>query len=165
VVETVLDGVWLLAHILTLLALGDGGGLLGLALLLLGLGLWAVLAEKLEGLSGLVAVEASMMLERSYFESSLPSGNIHILELSERRWDLQTELEDLLLALKANILGPLDETAQVWRLSAPCPFMAEIVNTYCALAGCPGQCRSCEDASQGEGSGHVISIHRACIPQ
>ena len=50
VVEAVLDGVWLLADILTLLALGDGGGLLGLAVLLLGLGLWAVLVEELEGL-------------------------------------------------------------------------------------------------------------------
>ena len=60
VVQAVLDGVWLLADILTLLALGDGGGFLGLAVLLLSLGLWAVLVEELEGLSGLVAVEAAI---------------------------------------------------------------------------------------------------------
>ena len=70
VVEAVLDGVWLLADILALLALGDGGGLLGLAVLLLGLGLWAVLVKKLEGLSSLVAVEAliHIRLDKQYVD-------------------------------------------------------------------------------------------------
>lgn len=52
VVETVLGDVWLLADILLLLALRDGGGLLGQALLLLGLGLRTVLVEDLECLGG-----------------------------------------------------------------------------------------------------------------
>jgi hypothetical protein len=39
--------------------------------------------------------------------------DIHILELSKRRWDLQAELKHLLLALKTDILRPLDEAAQV----------------------------------------------------
>lgn len=49
VVQTVLDGVGLLASVLLLLALLDGGGLLDETLLLLGLGLGAVLVEELEG--------------------------------------------------------------------------------------------------------------------
>ena len=52
VVETVLGDVGLLADVLLLLALSDGGGLLGEALLLLGLGLRAVLVEELECLGG-----------------------------------------------------------------------------------------------------------------
>lgn len=94
VVETVLDDVWLLAHILTLLALGDGGGFLGLTVLLLGLGLWAVLVQELESLRGLVTIE-------------------DVLKLGKRWWDLQAHGENLLLALKTNILGPFDETAQI----------------------------------------------------
>ena len=94
VVETVLGGVWLLADILLLLALLDGGGLLQQTLLLLGLALWAVLVEELEGLCGGVAVE-------------------DVLELGNRRWDLETEVQDLLLALETNILGPLHHTGEV----------------------------------------------------
>lgn len=56
VVETVLGDVGLLGDVLLLLALSDGGSLLGEPLLLLGLGLWAVLVKDLEGLSGKVAV-------------------------------------------------------------------------------------------------------------
>jgi hypothetical protein len=52
VVETELGGVGLLGDILLLLALGDGGSLLGQALLLLGLCLRAVLVEDLESLGG-----------------------------------------------------------------------------------------------------------------
>jgi hypothetical protein len=61
-VETVLDGVGLGGDLLALLALGNGGGFLRDALLLLSLGLWAVLVEELEGLSSLVAVEAEKTL-------------------------------------------------------------------------------------------------------
>lgn len=50
VVQTELGGVRLLANILLLLALGDGGSLLGQTLLLVGLGLWAVLVKELESL-------------------------------------------------------------------------------------------------------------------
>lgn len=50
VVQTELGDVGLLADILLLLALRDGGGLLGQTLLLLGLGLRAVLVEELESL-------------------------------------------------------------------------------------------------------------------
>lgn len=94
VVETVLDGVWLLADILLFLSLLDGGGLLDQTLLLLGLALGAVLVQKLKGLSGGVTVE-------------------NVLELSNRRWDLETEVEDLLLALKTNILGPLHHAGKI----------------------------------------------------
>lgn len=87
VVETVLDSVWLLADILLLLAFGDGGGLLLKTLLLLGLGLWTVLVEKLQGLSGRVSVQS-------------------VLELGDRRWDLESQVEDLLLSLKSDILWP-----------------------------------------------------------
>ena len=94
VVETVLDVVGLLADVLLLLALGDGGGLTLETLLLLGLGLRTVLVEELEGLGSGVAVQGA-------------------LELSDRRGNLETEVQNLLLALQADVLGPLDETAEV----------------------------------------------------
>jgi hypothetical protein len=94
VVETVLDNIRLLADVLLLLALLDGGGLLEETLLLLGLGLRAVLVEELEDLSGSVLVE-------------------HVLELGDRRRDLQAHAEDLLLALEADVLGPLDHAREV----------------------------------------------------
>lgn len=56
VVETVLDGIRLLANILLLLALGDSCGLPEETLLLLSLGLRAVLVQELEGLGCEVAV-------------------------------------------------------------------------------------------------------------
>jgi hypothetical protein len=94
VVETVLDDVGLLADILLLLALLDGGGLLEETLLLLGLGLGPVLVEELEGLGSGVLVE-------------------NVLELGDRRRDLQAHVKDLLLALETDILGPLNEARQV----------------------------------------------------
>ena len=94
VVETVLDDVGLLADVLLLLALLNGGSLLEETLLLLGLGLRAVLVEELESLGGGVLVQ-------------------DVLELGERRGNLQAHLEDLLLALKTDVLGPLDEAGQV----------------------------------------------------
>lgn len=94
VVQTVLDSVGLLADILLLLALLDGGGLLEETLLLLGLGLRAVFVEKLESLGGGVLVE-------------------NVLELGQRGRDLQADLEDLLLALEADVLGPLDHARDI----------------------------------------------------
>jgi len=94
VVETVLDGVGLLADVLLLLALLDGGGLLEETLLLLGLGLRSVLVEELESLGGGVAVK-------------------DVLELGERRGHLETHADDLLLALEADILGPLHHTGDI----------------------------------------------------
>lgn len=94
VVETVLDDVGLLADVLLLLALGDGSGLLGETLLLVGLGLRAVLVEELEGLSGSVAVK-------------------NIVELGDGRGDLQAHVQDLALALQADVGGPLDEAGEV----------------------------------------------------
>lgn len=94
VVQTVLDGVGLLADVLLLLALLNGGSLLEETLLLLRLGLRAVLVEQLEGLGSSVAVE-------------------DVLELSKSRRDLETHLQDLLLALEADILGPLHHAGQV----------------------------------------------------
>jgi hypothetical protein len=96
VVETVLDGVWLLADIFLLLALLDGGSLLQQTLLLLGLGFRSVLVKELESLAGGVTVE-------------------DVLELGDRRWDLQAHVEDLLLALETDILGPLHHTGEVAR--------------------------------------------------
>ena len=94
VVKTVLDSVWLLADILLLLTLLDGGSLLDETLLLLGLGLWAVLVKELEGLSSGVAVK-------------------NVLELSNGRWDLEAEVQDLLLALKTDILWPSHHARKV----------------------------------------------------
>ena len=94
VVETVLDSVRLLADILLLLALLDGGSLLEETLLLLRLGLRSVLVEELKSLGSGVAVE-------------------DVLELSKRRRDLQAELEDLLLSLKADVLGPLNHAGDI----------------------------------------------------
>lgn len=94
VVETVLDGVGLFGDVLLLLALSDGGGLLVETLLLLSLGLGAVLVEELEGLSSGVAVEG-------------------VGELGDRRGDLETHVQDLLLALKTDVFGPLDEAGEV----------------------------------------------------
>jgi hypothetical protein len=36
-----------------------------------------------------------------------------VLELGNRRWDLQTEIEDLLLALETDVCGPSDHAAEV----------------------------------------------------
>ena len=94
VVETVLDGVGLLGDILLLLASLNGLGLLDEARLLLGLGLRTVLVEEAESLGGQVLVGG-------------------VLELGNRRGDLQAHVEDLLLALKTDILGPLDEAREV----------------------------------------------------
>jgi len=66
VVETVLDGIRLLANLLLLLALLDGGSLFQETLLLLGLGLRSILVEELESLGSGVAVK-------------------HVLELSDGR--------------------------------------------------------------------------------
>lgn len=94
VVQAVLDNVWLLGHVLLLLALGDGGGLLGETLLLLGGGLRSVLVEQLEGLGGGVLVQ-------------------RVLELGDGRWDLEPALQDLLLSLQEHVVGPLDESSHV----------------------------------------------------
>lgn len=94
VVETILDSIRLLADVLLLLALLDGGSLLHEALLLLRLGLGAVLVEKLEGLSGGIAVK-------------------NLLELRNCGGDLQAHAEDLLLALQTDIFGPLHHAGEV----------------------------------------------------
>lgn len=94
VVETVLDSVRLLADILLLLALGDGGRLLVETLLLLGLGFRAVLVQKLEGLRSGVAVQG-------------------VLELRDGWRDFEAEVHDLLLALETDIFGPLHHAREV----------------------------------------------------
>lgn len=94
VVQAVLDGVGLLGDVLLLLALLDGGSLLEQTLLLLDLSLRAVLVKQLEGLGSSVLVE-------------------HVLELGDRRRHLQAHVEDLLLALEADILGPLHHAGNI----------------------------------------------------
>ena len=93
VVQTVLNKVWLLVRLL-LLTLGSGGSSGSETGLLLLLGLGAVLVKELEQLGSSVLVEG-------------------VGELSNGRGDLETLVEDNLLALKANIFGPLDEASQV----------------------------------------------------
>ena len=110
VVETVLDNVGLLADVLLLLALGDGGGLLGKTLLLLGLGLRAVLVEDLESLGS----DYGALVAIDHIEyGCLTVAVSNVLELGNRRGDLQTEVEDLLLALKTDVGGPPDHAAKV----------------------------------------------------
>ena len=111
VVETVLDGVWLLADILLLLAISDSGGLLVQTLLLLGLGLWSVLVEELESLSGGVAVEG-------------------VGELSDSRWDLEAHVQDLALALQTNVLWPLHHAGKV---AAWLDVLADTIVAWAAL--------------------------------
>jgi len=138
VVETILGGVWLLADILLLLALLDSSSLLQQTLLLLGLALWAVLVEELESLGGGVAVE-------------------DILELGDRRWDLQSEVEDLLLALQADILGPLHHTGKV---STGLNVLTDAIVTAALLdeGVLWGLLRSCTSLGLGEwGWGSLLS--------
>ena len=85
----------LAAHLASCLLLLSGG--LGLSLetsLLLLLGLRAVLVQELEQLSGSVLVES-------------------VGELSDGRGNLETLVQDDLLALKADVFRPFDETGQV----------------------------------------------------
>ena len=99
--------VRLLRDILLLLSLAHSGSLLGQALLLLGLGLRAVLVEQLESLGCGVPVK-------------------DVLELGNRRGDLQAEVENLLLALKTDVRRPPNHARHValgldvlsWRESA-----------------------------------------------
>lgn len=114
VVQSILDGVWLLADILLLLSLLDGSGLLEKTLLLLGLGLWAVLVEELEGLGGSVAVE-------------------DVLELSNGRWDLQSEVEDLALTLETDILWPSNHACYLL-MSGGKNYEDDTYETGCGLA-------------------------------
>ena len=111
VVETVLGSVWLLGDVLLLLALADGGGLLVQALLLLGLGLWSVLVEELESLGRGVAVE-------------------DVLELSDRRGDLETHVQDLALALESDILWPSHHARKV---ASGLDVLADTEVTWAAL--------------------------------
>lgn len=77
-----------------LLAIGVlRGSLLETSLLLL-LSLGTILVGKLKELSGRVLVEG-------------------VRELGDRRRDFQALMEDDLLTLEANVLGPLDEASQV----------------------------------------------------
>ena len=77
-----------------LLAFGVLRGSLQDTSLLLLLGLGTILVGKLEELSGSILVES-------------------VRELGDRRWDFQALVEDDLLTLEANVLGPLDEASQV----------------------------------------------------
>lgn len=111
VVQTELGGVGLLGDILLLLALRDGGSLLGQALLLLDLGLRAVLVEELEGLGS--NCDALAVVLRFSCECVLTVAVSNVLELGDRRGNLQAEVEDLLLALKTDVRGPPDHATKV----------------------------------------------------
>jgi hypothetical protein len=110
VVQTELGGVGLLADILLLLALGDGGSLLGKTLLLLGLGLRAVLVEELESLG---SDYDALVVVRHVDCRRLTVAVSNVLELGNRRGDLQAKVEDLLLALKTDVRGPADHATEV----------------------------------------------------
>ncbi len=92
-VDAVLDDDRLLGG-LDLLVVGGGLGQLLDTGLLLGTRLRAHLGEKTEGLGSGVLVK--------------DTG-----ELVDGRWDLEAHLEDGLLALQADVLGPLDEARKV----------------------------------------------------
>jgi hypothetical protein len=85
VVETILNGEWLLTHVFLLLVQ---------SLFLLGFRFWSVLVQKLEGLGSSVAVEG-------------------ILELGDGRRNLEAQVEDLLLALQSDVLWPFHHARQV----------------------------------------------------
>jgi len=93
-VQPVLDGVRLLADILLLLALTDRCRLLVQPVLLLRLRLRAVLVQELEQLCGGVAVES-------------------LAKLGNRGRDFEAHVEDLALALKADVLGPAYHAGEV----------------------------------------------------
>lgn len=93
-VQSVFDRIRLLADILLLLALRHGSGLLVQPLLLLRLRLRSVLTEQLERLRRGVAVE-------------------DVLELGDGGRDFEAEVEDLLLALEADVFGPSHHTREV----------------------------------------------------
>ena len=76
-----------LTSVLLLLPLLNSSGLRMESLLLLRLGLGAILVEQLERLRGSVAVEG-------------------LLELRDRGWDFEAHVENLLLALEADVFGP-----------------------------------------------------------
>jgi len=93
-VQSVFDRIRLLADILLPLALRHSSSLLVQPLLLLRLGLRSVLAEQLERLRRGVPVE-------------------DVLELGDGGRDFEAEVEDLLLALEANVFGPSHHTREV----------------------------------------------------
>jgi len=93
VVQSRLDEEGLL-RLVRLLAIGEVGSLGLEANLLLLLRLSLVLVEETEELSGSVLVE-------------------DVSELSDRGRSLETLVEDNLLSLETNVLGPLDEASQV----------------------------------------------------
>ena len=96
VVETHLGEEGLLSILLGLLAIvgGNSLSLLVQTSLLLLLGLWTVLVEETEELGGSVLVEG-------------------VGELGDSRGNLQALVEDDLLALEADIFGPLDESSEI----------------------------------------------------
>jgi len=111
VVQTELSSIWLLRDILLLLALGDSGGLLGQTLLLLSLGLRSVLVEKLESLGSSCERLARYSAYPAFVSLTVPVKDM--LELRDGRRDLQTHVEDLLLALKADVGWPSHHAREV----------------------------------------------------
>ena len=94
VVEAILDGEWFLAYIFLLLAFLDSRGFLVQSLFLLGFCLWSILVQELEGLCSGVAVKG-------------------MSELGDGGRDFETEVEDLLLALQSDVLGPFHHAREV----------------------------------------------------
>jgi len=92
-VETKLDKQWLLVLLLFLVGSGSRSSRHKTGLLLL-FALRAILVKELEQLNGRVLVES-------------------VVELSDGGRHLEALVQDDLLALKANILGPFDEAGQV----------------------------------------------------
>merc|ERR1719273_1567354 len=113
-----------------LLASGPGGSALPQPLLLGLLGLWPVLVHQLEQLGGSLTVQGG--------------------EERVKRWGhLQTGLEDNLLPLKTDVLGPLNEPGEVpWWLNissnaeVPGPLLEERVNHALGLGPLHGEGRS-----------------------
>jgi len=93
-VQPILNRIRLLTHILLLLPLIHRRRLLQQPLLLLRLRLRLVFVEQLEGLRGGVAVQ-------------------HVGELRDGRGDFETQVEDFLLALQADVFGPFYHAREV----------------------------------------------------
>lgn len=141
-VETVLDGIRLLANILLLATILNGGGFLDQTLLLLytdrsqyfynpcEIGTWdcisltslslrSVLVEKLEKLyyGVLVTLRVEHDEPRQLrLRFTYLGGGVAVegrLELGDRRGDLQALGKNLALALKSDVLGPLHHARKV----------------------------------------------------
>jgi hypothetical protein len=92
----------------------DGSSLGEETLFLLSLGLRSIFVEELEGLGGGVAVKS-------------------VLELCDGWRDLETEVQDLLLSLQADILGPSRQNMSVSSMLKCDQTFSDVVKSYLTI--------------------------------